>query len=134
MRALVISHQRDAGPGVFAAALTDAGHEFDQWHLAETERPPAALHDYDGVLSFGGAMHAGQASDRPWIDAELGLLADLLERGTPLLAVCLGAQLLAAAAGGGAVRAREPEIGWFDVEVMPEAADDSVIGPLAPRF
>jgi GMP synthase-like glutamine amidotransferase len=134
MRALVISHQRDAGPGVFATALTDAGHEFDEWHLAETDGPPADPRDYGGVLTFGGAMHADQGSDHPWIEAELGLLADLLEAGTPLLAVCLGAQLLAVASGGSAVRVREPEIGWFDVEVTPDGADDPVTGALAPRF
>src|SRR4051794_235186 len=134
MRALVISHQRDAGPGVFVSALAGGGHEFDTWHLAESADPPADPHGYDGVLTFGGAMHADQASDHPWIEAELGLISEMVDRGTPLLAVCLGAQLLAAATGGSAVRAREPEIGWFEVEVTPEGADDPVIGPLAPRF
>src|SRR5919201_22262 len=108
MRALVISHQRDAGPGVFAPALMDAGHELDVWHFAETDRPLADPHAYDAVLTFGGAMHADQGSEHPWIEAELALLAEMLERGTPLLCVCLGAQLLAAAAGGSAARASEP--------------------------
>jgi GMP synthase (glutamine-hydrolysing) len=134
MRALVISHQRDAGPGVFAPALTDAGHELDVWHFAETDQPPTDPHDYDAVLTFGGAMHVDQASEHPWIDVELALLAEMFERGTPLLGVCLGAQLLAAAVGGSAARASEPEIGWFDVEVTPEGIGDPVIGPLAPRF
>jgi GMP synthase (glutamine-hydrolysing) len=134
LRALVISHQRDAGPGVFASALTDGGHQFDEWHLAEAPEPPADPSDYDAVLTFGGAMHADQGSDHPWIEAEIALIAELLARGTPLLAVCLGAQLLAAAAGGSVVRAEEPEIGWFEVEVTSEGADDQVVGALAPRF
>ena len=50
------------------------------------------------------------------------------------MAVCLGAQLLAEAAGGEAVRAAEPEIGWFEVEVTPEGTGDPVIGPLSPAF
>ncbi len=52
--------------------------------------------------------------------AEIDFLAGLLERRVPLLGVCLGAQLLAAAAGGEARRAREPEIGWSGVALTPE--------------
>jgi GMP synthase (glutamine-hydrolysing) len=48
--------------------------------------------------------------------------------------VCLGAQLLAETAGGEAVRASEPEIGWFDVEVTPEGAVDPLLASLAPSF
>ena len=48
--------------------------------------------------------------------------------------MCLGAQLLAEAAGAPARRAPEPEIGWHDVEVTAEGAADPLLAPLAPRF
>ena len=134
MRTLAISHQRDAGPGVFAEAILAAGHSLDVWHLAETDEPPADPRGYDGVLTFGGAMHADQESKHAWLAAEKALLRELLASETPLLAVCLGAQLLAEAAGGEAVRASEPEIGWFEVEVTPEGAVDPLLAPLAPSF
>jgi GMP synthase (glutamine-hydrolysing) len=134
MRTLAISHQRDAGPGVFAEAIVAAGHAFDVWHRAETDEPPADPRGYDAVLTFGGAMHADQEGAYPWLAAEKALLRELLADETPLLAVCLGAQLLAEAAGGEAVRAAEPEIGWFEVEVTPEGAVDPLIAPLAPSF
>ena len=38
-----------------------------------------------------------------------------------VLAVCLGAELLAEAAGGSARRASVPEIGWYSVKASPEA-------------
>jgi GMP synthase (glutamine-hydrolysing) len=134
VRLLAISHQRDAGPGVFGEAIAEAGHLLDLWHRAETDRPPSDPLGYDGVLTFGGAMHADQESDHPWLTAEKALLRELLERGAPVMAVCLGAQLLAEAAGGTAVRASQPEIGWFDVAVTAEGAVDPIIGPLAPAF
>jgi GMP synthase (glutamine-hydrolysing) len=134
MRILAISHQRDAGPGVFAEAITDSGHQLDVWHVAETDEPPADPHGYDALITFGGAMHADQESDHPWLAPEKRLLAETLAAGTPVLAVCLGAQLLAEAAGGSAVRTSEPEIGWFEVEVTPAGAADPLLSALAPSF
>ena len=134
MRALAIVHQPDAGPGVFAEAARSGGVELESWTPAEAAGPPRALGDYAAVLAFGGAMHADQTAAHPWLAAEKRLLAELLERGTPLLGVCLGAQLLAEAAGGIAHRAERPEIGWHPVELTPEGARDPVVGPLAPAF
>lgn len=134
MRALAIVHQRDAGPGVFADAFETEGVELEYWYRAESDQPPAELGDYGAVLTFGGAMHADQEDRHAWIAEEKALLAELLESGMPLLGVCLGSQLLAAAAGGMVRRAREPEIGWYEVEVTDDGAEDPLIGPLAPRF
>lgn len=79
-------------------------------------------------------MNSDQEVEHPWIRDEKALLAHLLDAGVPTLGVCLGSQLMAEAAGAPALRASEPEIGWFDVEVTPEGARDPVIGCLAPRF
>jgi GMP synthase-like glutamine amidotransferase len=135
MRALAILHQRDAGPGVFADEIRERGVELDEWLLPESgTSPPREIAEYDAVLTFGGAMHADQEDRHPWLRFEKDFLEALLEDGMPILAVCLGCQLLAEAAGGLARRAREPEIGWLEVEITDEGAVDPVIGPLAPRF
>lgn len=134
MRVLAIGHQRDAGPGVFAQAAAAAGADLDVWWIAERGDPPADPAGYDAVMVFGGAMHADQEEAHPWLRAEKGLLASLLRDDTPLLGVCLGTQLLAEAAGSSARRAKRPEIGWYEVELLPEAAGDPVMAGLAPRF
>jgi GMP synthase (glutamine-hydrolysing) len=134
MRALAIVHQRDAGPGVFTDAIRSRGFELDEWFRAETDCPPFDPLDYDAVLVFGGAMHADHENTHPWLREEKALLRDLLERDVPLLGVCLGAQLVAEAAGARVRPASQPEIGWYEVEITDEGADDPLLGPLAPRF
>jgi GMP synthase (glutamine-hydrolysing) len=140
MRVLAIVHQRDAGPGVFADAMRSNGAELDSWVVTEPWADPGSVvlprHpiEYDAVLVLGGAMHADQVELLPWMRGELQVLTAVLERKVPVLGVCLGAQLLAKAAGAPVRRAGQPEIGWHAVEVTEEGATDPLLGPLAPRF
>jgi GMP synthase (glutamine-hydrolysing) len=134
MRALAIVHQRDAGPGVFTDAIRSHGFELDKWFRTETDSPPADPRHYDTVLIFGGAMHADHEDSHAWLREEKALLRDLLESEVPLLGVCLGAQLVAEAAGAPARPASQPEIGWYEVEITDEGADDPLLAPLAPCF
>ena len=134
MRVLAIVHQRDAGPGVFAEAIREASGELDEWTLAERPEPPADPLGYDAVLVLGGAMNADEGERHGWIAEEKALLRALRAREVPLLGLCLGGQLLAAAAGAQARRAARPEIGWHQVELTPEGEDDPLLGPLFPSF
>jgi GMP synthase (glutamine-hydrolysing) len=132
VRVLSIVHQRDAGAGVFGDAVRDAGAELVEWVPAAGG--PPELDGLGAALVFGGAMHADQEEGHPWLRGEKALLADLLAREVPLFGVCLGAQLLSEAAGGSPRRAREPEIGWIEVELTQEGRADPLLGPLPGRF
>jgi GMP synthase (glutamine-hydrolysing) len=134
VRVLAIVHQRDAGPGVFAEAIEAAGAQLDEWTLAERPEPPADPLGYDAVFVLGGAMNIDEEGRHGWIREEVALLRELLEREVPLLGLCLGGQMLAAAAGAEPMRAVRPEIGWHQVEVTAEGAEDSLLAPLAPSF
>src|SRR5215213_9997435 len=132
MRVLSIVHQRDAGAGVFGDAVRDAGAELVEW-VPPAGAPPE-LGGLGAALVFGGAVHADQEEGNPWLRWEKALLADLLGRGVPLLGVCLGAQLLSEAAGGSPRRAREPEIGWVEIELTADGRADPLLGALPGRF
>ena len=134
MRVLAILHESRAGPGVFADSIRASGAEFHCWRLPDEGPPWCDPREYDAVLALGGVMHADEAVRHPWLKEEKALLADLLERGVPLLGVCLGAQLLCEAAGGRVRRAGEPEISWYAVELTDKASHDPLLGPIASRF
>ena len=50
------------------------------------------------------------------------------------MGVCLGAQLIARAAGARVFRATEPEVGWLPVEVTGAGRSDPVASALPPSF
>jgi GMP synthase (glutamine-hydrolysing) len=132
VRILSIVHEDDAGPGVFGDAVADRGDELEQW--APRREPAPDLARYDAVMVFGGAMHVDHEDRHPWLRAEKDLLRELVGRRLPVLGVCLGAQLLAEAAGAEPHAAAGPEIGWYEIELTGQGEDDPVLGPLAPRF
>ena len=72
--------------------LSEAGCRFLQPATACFGEPvpravPPGVH---GVLSLGGAMGANDDDVAPWLGDERALLADAVERGTPVLGLCLG--------------------------------------------
>jgi len=133
-RALAIVHQPDAGPGVFRDEALALGWDMDSWLIPAGSETPADPHSYDAVFAFGGAMHADQEAEHPWLRDEKDLLASLLDAGMPTMGVCLGSQLLAEAAGARAERAPKPEIGWYELELTPEGARDPVLGGIDSPF
>jgi len=131
VRVLAITHGPSVGPGVFADAVRAAGHE-----LVERQLPVDGVptDDADAILVLGGAMHPDEEERHGWLRPELRYLEQQLERGTPMLGVCLGSQLIARAAGARVFRAVEPEVGWLPVEVTEAGSADSVASALPPRF
>jgi GMP synthase (glutamine-hydrolysing) len=95
---------------------------------------PRPLDAYGSVLVFGGAMHADQVGHHPWLREENLFLQRLLDLQTPVLGICLGAQLLAKAASASVHPSEEFEIGWHPVELTAAAADDPLLGRLPERF
>jgi GMP synthase (glutamine-hydrolysing) len=103
---LALIHDEDAGPGVFSGY-----DELASFSLG----PRPRRDDYEAVIVFGGDANVDQEDAHPWLVEEKAYIGDLLGRGTPLLGVCLGAQLIADVAGAPVQRLDEPEVGWREV-------------------
>jgi GMP synthase (glutamine-hydrolysing) len=134
VKVLSLIHGAAGRTQLFAPVVRDAGHRLDEWSFVWGTRPPLPLETYDAVLVFGGSMHADQDLFHPWLHDELLLLQDLLARRVPTFGICLGAQLLARAAGAWVGPLPRPEIGWYEVELSDAGAADPVLGVLPRRF
>jgi GMP synthase-like glutamine amidotransferase len=127
MKVAFVVHQEDAGPGVFADAA--AAVEVEEWHPPSGAPPPRT---FDALVTFGGGMHVDQEGEHPWMRTEKAMLREVLDAGVPVLGVCLGAQLVAEAAGARVKKAERPEIGWHLVERSGEP--DPLFEGLPERF
>ena len=88
---------------------------------------PAGVH---GVMPLGGAPNAHDDHLADWLPDERALLADAVDRGIPVLGLCLGGQLLAAALGGRSELGETTEIGLVYVERTGEGLIDPVISQI----
>ncbi len=131
---MALVHGASVPPGVFAETVHELGHRLETWSLAWGTPPPRPIDDYAAVVVLGGAMHADQDDRHPWLREETLFLQRLLDLHLPLLGVCLGAQLIARAAHAPVRPACEPEVGWLEVELTEEAADDPIFSRLPQRF
>lgn len=95
------------------------------------------LAGYDALIVLGGPMNVDETEAYPNLAIEPELIREALDRGLQVLGICLGAQLLAKALGGGVGPNGSHEIGWHEVRLTAEGRDDPVLSELrapAPLF
>lgn len=112
--------------------LTDAGLDLDVRRPIAGDDLPTDLTAYEGLIVLGGAQSAVDPPEvTPYLTAVRRLLRDGLSRRIPILAICLGGQLLAQEAGG-SVRLGEsgPEIGALLIGKRDKAFEDPIFAEL----
>lgn len=85
----------------------------------------------DGLIVMGGPMGVMDTEEFPGLIAEMKLIEAAVSRGLPVIGVCLGAQLLAAALGARVYRGPGEEVGAGEVTLV---ADDPVLGGSGSRL
>jgi len=126
---LIVTHLGDRSSGLVRACLEAAGCEVMQVDKVSGD-PLPAVSSVSGVVSMGGRESATRVDEDAFLMAEVELMAASLQREVPVLGLCLGAQLLAVAAGGRVSAIGRMVAGWEPVSMRPEAAADPVFGAL----
>ena len=103
-RLVVLQHLEREGPGLFAVEAARRSWPTQITRLDRGDPLPQLQRD-DLLLVLGGPMGVADLGDPayPWLEGEVELLRQALACQQPLIGVCLGAQLLALAAGGTAI-------------------------------
>lgn len=133
--ALLIQNDPLDPPGQLADWLADDGIELRHIRAYDDEQLPAGLDGHDALIVLGGPMSVHDHERAPWLPQVIELLRMAAMAGTPTLAVCLGAQLLAVATGGYVEPGEEgPELGAALVAKRDVATYDPVFRelPLTP--
>ena len=134
MARILVAQNGPSGPlGALEAPLREAGHELEAWH-APVDGPAPDVRDYAGMIVLGSTANPDEDERFPWIAEERRLVLRALEHDVATLGLCFGAQLLAQASGGAAPPLGRLDLGWREVELTDEAAEDALLAGLPRRF
>jgi|SRR5580704_247332 GMP synthase (glutamine-hydrolysing) len=120
---VVLTHAEFEGPGRIAELVVDAGYSLEVRSLHRGDPVPSSLARDQLLVVMGGSMGVSDLDnpEYPYLKREVELLRRCIAEDAPVLGVCLGAQLLAHAAGArvfpmtGANDERLYEVGWAPI-------------------
>jgi GMP synthase (glutamine-hydrolysing) len=125
-RVHVVQHTATEGLGELAEWLPAIGVDVHPTHPYLGHRVPPSV-EGDALIVLGGPMGAYDDEVAPWLPSVRDLLASAVDDGVPTIGICLGAQLLAVAAGGTVERGKAgPEIGLGEIVVT---TGDELLSP-----
>jgi GMP synthase (glutamine-hydrolysing) len=123
-RILVFQHVPYEPLGTLDPLIRHRRHRIRYINFGRDPQATPEVAGYDALVVLGGPMNVDQQADYPHLGVEIACIRQAVEAGKPVLGICLGAQLLAAAAGAVVKPASVTEIGWHSVYVADQARED----------
>jgi GMP synthase-like glutamine amidotransferase len=133
MNVHVLQHVPFEGVGSMVSWLAAHNATISYTKFYESSTLPEASYP-DLVIAMGGPMSVNDEDELPWLIAEKQFLREIIERGVPVVGICLGAQLIASALGARIYPNPRKEIGWFEIEATAANRDVYQFPPRATVF
>jgi GMP synthase (glutamine-hydrolysing) len=135
MRDLIaIQHIGCETPGTIEDALRATGIGIRHVRVFDNDPVPAEMGEAAGLLVMGGPMSVYEEEWYPFLAEEIRLIQEAIRQEKPVLGVCLGSQLLAAALGARVMKGKLKEIGWHTVDLTDAAASDPLWDGIQKSF
>ena len=122
----MLQHIRCETLGTIGDVLEAAGIAAQYVRTFEGQPVPKEMGDGAGLIVMGGPMGVYDQPRYPFLADEMRLIEQALRAERPLLGVCLGSQLLAAALGAAVTQGKQKEIGWHPVTLTEAAGRDAL--------
>lgn len=130
MRVLAFRHVPFEGAGYLGAAVEERRLSLEYVDLYRPDARFPETADAAGLIFLGGPMSVNDGL--PFLERELEVIRKALDRGQPVLGICLGSQLIARALGASVYRNPVKEIGWFEIRLTEAGARDALFGCMNP--
>lgn len=123
MHCVALRHVPFEDLGLFEPVLKQRGYEVEYVQAGPMALSEQDWLDADLVVVLGGPIGVADIDAYPWLGDEIAGIRQRLSCRRPLLGLCLGAQLMAAALGARVAPLPNKEIGWAPVTLTAEAAN-----------
>jgi GMP synthase (glutamine-hydrolysing) len=133
-KVIVLQHAECEGPGSLSDPLAAVALPVSIVRGDLGEAIPADLNNVSALIVMGGPMSTYEQDKYPFLLDEIRLLQAAVNAHLPVIGICLGSQLLAAALGANVRPGPQKEIGWFPVYLEPGASADPLFADAPNRF
>lgn len=127
----VMQFDARVGMGTFEPWLNDLGC---QVHCCRCDLTPPPIEGTGPILLLGGYMGVNDQTQYPYLQTVAAWIAEEVKHGRPLLAICLGGQLLAHSLGGSVSSQSKKEKGIQNISLTPEGISDPIFEGLPKTF
>lgn len=128
----IIHFDERVGLGTFSDWLAEMYIEVRSWRADQGELP--AVGDTNPVILLGGYMGVNDRDRLPYLQAVANWVAAVVNIERPLLAICLGGQLLADALGGKVMSQTRQERGFQQIALTEQGTTDPLFAGLPNPF
>ncbi|HYA35864.1 MAG TPA: gamma-glutamyl-gamma-aminobutyrate hydrolase family protein [Candidatus Binataceae bacterium] len=130
----VLQHHPIESLAAIGDALEGAALAWQYVRTFRGEPVPRDMSNASALIVMGGPMGVYETDRYPNLRDEMKLIESALRDRKPVLGVCLGSQLLAAALGAKVVKGRAMELGWHRVMLTADGKTDGLFRGVADSF